>query len=98
MLNHVKSGSKAHYLKAEIHIHARTYRTLLVTATPAMATTGLAMTAVTLTFSKGKAGGRVPAAGIPALYSRSMRIFSRTLTPILEVQGREGKGSSGGEK
>ena len=78
-------------MKAKISMHARTYRTLLATVTPAMAATGLAVTAVTLTFSKGKAGGRVPAAGIPALYSRSMRIFSRTLAPTLREEGREEK-------
>ena len=72
-------------------MNARKHRVLPAADTPDMTATGFAITAViavTLTFSKGKAGGRVPAAGTPALYNRSMRMFSRTLTPSKKKRKR----------
>lgn len=70
-------------------MRARTHRALPVADIPDVAATGLAVTAViavTMTFSKGKAGGREPAAGTPALYNRSIRMFSRTFTPTVRVK------------
>lgn len=52
-------------------------------ATATMATAGVCFTAVTVTLSKGKAGGLIPAAGLPLAWNnRSIRIVSCTVTPI----------------